>query len=107
MKLSKSQQHVAIAFSTVVFLILVGAFFYYGNQSLSWVNSFYVTIMTVMTIGVNGFAPTTDAAKIFTMIYTLISVPTLIFCLGAIVEDRFASRIQRIEEHRERRKNDE
>lgn len=100
MRVSKSQQHVASAFFTIVVIILVGATFYHREESLNWLNSFYLTTMNVLTIGVSGFTPSTDASKIFTMIYTLVSVPTLIFCLGLIVEDRFESRIEKIEEQR-------
>lgn len=105
MKLSGSQKHVITALLIVVFIILIGAFFYHGQESLDWVDSFYLTIMNVLTIGVNGFAPSSDTTKTFTMIYTLVSVPTLIFCLGIIVEDRFEARVHRVEERRERREN--
>ena len=98
MKLSKSQQHVVLALTIVVAIIFIGAIFYHNQESLSWIDSFYVTVMTVITIGVNGFGPSTNASKIFTMIYTLVSVPTLIFCLGIIVEDRFEARVHRKEE---------
>jgi len=102
MKLTKSQRHVVLASSIVIALIFIGAIFYHSQESLSWLDSFYMTIMTVMTIGVNGFSPSSDASKLFTMIYTLVSVPTLIFCLGVIVEDRFEARVHRIEEKKTR-----
>lgn len=97
MKFTRSQRHVTLAFSIVVILLLIGAVFYHNYESLDWLDSFYVTIMTVITIGANGFAPTTDASKIFTMVYALVSVPTLIFCLGVIVEDRFEARMHKVE----------
>lgn len=100
MKISKSQQHVATAFSTIITLILIGGIFYHHYESLTWLDSFYVTVMNVMTIGTNGFSPSSDASKMFTMIYTLVSVPTLIFCLGIIVEDRFEARVHRKEERK-------
>lgn len=98
MRLTRSQQHVSLALAIVVILILIGAVFYHNYEYLNWLDAFYITIMTVVTIGTRDFAPTTDISKIFTMVYALVSVPTLIFCLGVIVEDRFEARVHKIEE---------
>lgn len=89
-----------MAIGTIIVLIFIGAVFYHNNEQLNWLDSFYLTIMNTLTVGVNDFAPSNDYSKLFTMIYMIISVPTLLYCLGLIVEDGFEARVERIEERR-------
>lgn len=93
MKTKNYRLPVNLAISSVIFLIAVGATFYHYHDGLRWVDSFYFTTMTVMTIGYGDYRPTSDASKIFTTFYALVSVPTLLFYLGWIVESRLSRRI--------------
>jgi hypothetical protein len=97
MKSKNSRLPVKLAIGSVVLLIAIGAVFYHYHDGLRWVDSFYFTTMTVMTIGYGDYRPANDISKIFTTIYTLVSVPTLLFYLGWIVDARLSHRLEAAE----------
>ncbi|MCX6808238.1 MAG: potassium channel family protein [Candidatus Berkelbacteria bacterium] len=97
-KFKRIELHIIFALLTIGFLIVAGATFYKIYEHMAWVDAFYFTITTVMTIGYGDFRPTSSLTKIVTMFYALISVPTVVFCLGLIVEDYFEERVHKIEE---------
>ena len=54
--------------------ILVGAIFYHAVENLSWINSFYLCVMTLATVGYRDVTPHTNLGKIFTMFYVLLGI---------------------------------
>ncbi len=98
MKSRKIELDVLYAILTIFGLILIGTVFYHLNEALSWLDSCYFTTMTLLTVGYGDFAPTNDVSKIFTMVYALISIPAILFCLGLIVNDFIKQRIEEVEE---------
>ncbi|CAN5184991.1 potassium channel family protein [soil metagenome] len=65
-------------FTFVILLLFSGTVFY--NQVEHWriIDSFYFTVTTLSTVGFGDFAPKTDLGKIFTTIYILTGVGTLL-----------------------------
>jgi voltage-gated potassium channel len=97
-KIKRIELHIIIAILIVTILLFAGAIFYHEYENMSWVDAFYLTVATVMTIGYGDLHPTSEIAKIFTTIYAVISVPTFVFCFGIIVEDYFEERVHKIED---------
>lgn len=61
-----------------VSLIGAGGLFYRNVENLTWVDSFYFTIVTLTTAGYGDIAPQTTAGKVFTSIYLLVGIGVLV-----------------------------
>lgn len=70
---------------TVLFLLLVGVFFFNNSEGWSYTDSFYFSTMTLTTVGYGDLVPTTDHSKIFTAIYTLVGIAVMLYVLGSVV----------------------
>ena len=81
----------------LVALSLIGTFLYRALEGWSYVDSFYFTVMTITTVGFGDLVPTHNASKIITAIYSLISIPVVIFIFGIILGKYFETRIKGIE----------
>jgi voltage-gated potassium channel len=59
----------------VTFLILAGGtLFYRGAEGWSAVDALYFSVITLTTIGFGDLTPTSDGAKLFTVVYTLLGI---------------------------------
>lgn len=58
-----------------ILLLLVGSTIFYSNiEKWSIIDSLYFSVMTMATIGYGDFVPTTNFSKLFTIIYTFLSI---------------------------------
>jgi hypothetical protein len=96
-KMKKIEAHILLAAIIIVIIIGSGTIFYKFNEQMAWIDAFYVTAMTIITIGYGDFHPSSNLSKIVTILYSLISVPTILFCLGLIIEDFFENRVHKLE----------
>lgn len=96
-KMKKIEAHILTAAVIIVIIIASGTIFYKINEQMAWLDAFYLTAMTIITIGYGDFHPSSDLSKIVTIVYSLISVPTILFCLGLIIEDFFENRVHKLE----------
>ena len=65
-------------------LVAGGAFFDRGVEDLSWVDSFYFTIVTLTTVGYGDISPQTTGGKVFTMVYLLIGIGILVALISEV-----------------------
>lgn len=63
----------ALAFMTSV-LLLSGTLFYSYAEGWNLLDSLYFSVMTMTTIGYGDLVPTTSLSKVFTIIYTFVSI---------------------------------
>ncbi len=61
-------------FLILLFLLLSSVVFYVKVEGWSIVDSIYFSVMTMSTVGYGDLTPTTDASKIFTVLFTVFSV---------------------------------
>jgi len=62
----------------VLILLIIGTFFYNQVEGWSLFDSFYFCVITLATVGYGDFTPQTMLGKIFTIIYILMGVGTLL-----------------------------
>ena len=83
---SRKRIYVAVVMFAVVFLAGVGGFKVFGGKDWSLIDSVYMTVITVATVGygevhdLSGNLP----ARVFTVVYILISLGTLAFAVTSI-----------------------
>jgi voltage-gated potassium channel Kch len=75
-------------------LIVIGAVAYRLLEGWSWVDSIYFSVIAVTTVGFGDITPSTDASKIFTVIYVLTGISIITAYLHARLGRRGSRRIQ-------------
>lgn len=79
----------------VVAIICFGAVFYKTSENLSWVDAFLSTSLLLTTAGSGSIS--NESSKIFSIVYVLVGIPTVLFCLGYIVETILEQKIKNVE----------
>ena len=59
---------------SAVALVAFGTVVYQTLEDWSWVDSFYFSVVTVTTVGFGDITPTTDGAKLFTVLYIIMGI---------------------------------
>jgi len=71
--------------SLLLFVLGIGATWYCLVEEASMLDGFYWACITSSTVGY-GVLPISDATRTFNCVYLIVSVTTVAFCLGKIVE---------------------
>ncbi len=61
-------------FALTAVLMVTGTLFYRGVEGWSVLDSLYFSVTTLTTVGYGDLAPTTPAAKVFTIVYLVLVV---------------------------------
>ena len=73
-------------------VIAAGTVFYRFVEDLTWIDSLYLSVITLTTVGYGDFSPTTNAGKVFTMFYVLVGIGIFVALVtqiaGHLVEAR-------------------
>lgn len=93
--------------SYLVILLLVGMNYFAnfkdwegeGAEGDKWVNSLYLSVITVTTVGFGDFAATTDSEKAFTVIYMLVGIPVFAAFLQGMITFFFGQQKDKLELH--------
>jgi len=64
--------------ATTMTLVAGGTGFYRWVEDLSWVDSFYFTVITLATVGYGDIAPQTTAGKLFTVFYVVVGIGLIV-----------------------------
>ena len=80
----KPAEVILLAVFLISVLFIIGTVFYTKVENLSLIDAFYLSGVTLTTLGFGDFIPTTNAGKIFTVFYALIGIGTIFYVLGKI-----------------------
>ena len=69
----------------VILLLTASTIFYSQYENWSIIDSLYFSVMTMSTIGYGDFVPTTTISKVFTIIYTFLSIGSFVMLTAKIV----------------------
>jgi hypothetical protein len=75
-------------------LIIVGTVAYRLLEDWSWVDALYFSVVAVTTVGFGDLTPTTDASKLFTVLYILTGISIITAYLHARFGRRRAKHLQ-------------
>ena len=70
----------------LIIIMLIGVFGYIMISGYSWVDAFYMTVITMTTVGFGEVVPLDEEAKIFTIFLILASVVIVGYALSVITE---------------------
>ena len=77
------------SFRILLFLLLTflvsGTYFYWHVEGWSVVDALYFCFMTMSTIGYGDLVPTTELSKIFTIVYSFLSIGVFVAVIAKLV----------------------
>ena len=75
-----------IALMIIVILILAGTMGFHFIEEWSLLESFYVTVMTLTTVGYGDFAPRSSIGMLFTVMLVSFGVGTMLYTVGLMAQ---------------------
>lgn len=73
----------------IILLLTCSTVFYSKYEGWTAVDSLYFSVMTMSTVGYGDFTPTTPASKIFTIIFTFLSIGVFVAFTAKVVRIAF------------------
>jgi len=83
---SDAKNRLIALIGTTLTLIIVGVFVFHRIEHLSWLDSYYFSVITLTTIGYGDISPVTPVGKIFTTIYSLIGIGIFVAFISELSE---------------------
>jgi voltage-gated potassium channel len=94
-----------IALSLLVGVFIVGCVGYVAIEDYGWIDSFYMTVITMASVGYGEVQPLGVAGKIFTSFLIVASVATYVYAITivttVIIEDEFRNHFKHIRVNKE------
>lgn len=81
----KDDQEFRILLFLLIPMLIGSTFFYSSVEGWSKIDALYFSVMTMSTVGYGDLAPTTDNSKLFTIIFTFLSVGIFVSLNAKIV----------------------
>ncbi|PID31075.1 MAG: hypothetical protein CR982_00385 [Candidatus Cloacimonadota bacterium] len=102
----KSDSDFRFLFFFINLLLISSSFFYMQAEGWSFIDSFYFSVMTMSTVGYGDFVPSSDLSKLFTIIYTFLSIGSFVAFTAKSVEVIIANGKKKIDKIKRRSKRE-
>lgn len=77
------------SFYLLLLIMFSGTMFYATVEGLRWVDAFYLSVVTLTTLGYGDLHPVTDVGKIFTVIYLFTGMGVVITVVTRLARAMF------------------
>lgn len=85
-----SDSQLLLAIASV--LVGVGTVFYRFVEDLAWLDSVYLSVISLTTVGYGDFSPATSTGKVFTMFYVVAGIGIFVALATAVGSHLIAAR---------------
>lgn len=89
----------------IIILLTGSTFFYSTSENWSVIDSLYFSVMTMATIGYGDFVPTNSMSKVFTIIYTFLSIGGFVSLTAKMIGLTYNNRNDTIWKRKNKAKN--
>jgi voltage-gated potassium channel len=79
----------------ILFILIAGTVGYEYIEKASFLNAFYMTVITITTVGFNEVFPLSNAGKYFTVFLILIGTGTIAFAFTQVLEIIIAGEVKK------------
>lgn len=69
----------------ILLLLTSSTVFYTSTENWSIIDALYFSVMTMATIGYGDFVPTTDLSKLFTILFTFLSIGAFVAFAAKVI----------------------
>lgn len=81
-----------------LFALFFGTIFYHIIEKLSWLDSWYLSVITLTTVGYGDITPKTDIGKLFTTFYVLVGIGIIVAFTSTLIKRAGKRRERKLEE---------
>lgn len=78
---------ITIIITNIIILIALGTVFFHEFEGWNWVDSFYFTSTTLMTIGYGDLHPTMAMTKLFTVFFAFVGIGLMLYFLTILASE--------------------
>jgi voltage-gated potassium channel len=89
-------RHLKVSMIVLALLISLGVVGYMGIEGWNFLDSLYMTVITLSTVGFKEITTLSDAGKIFTILLIVLGVSVLGYLVGSLAQIMFEGQFQRV-----------
>jgi voltage-gated potassium channel len=90
---ARTRQRLGYTAFAIAAMILTGTLGFHFIEGFSWLESIYVATQTVTTVGYGDLPPQTTAGKLFTTVFILLGVGTVLYALTVMAQGLIESEV--------------
>jgi len=82
----KRDEEFRALFILLITLLTSSTLFYWKAEGWSFIDALYFSVMTMSTVGFGDLVPTTTYSKLFTIVYSILSIGVFVAVVGKLVQ---------------------